>query len=237
MSGSAGPTGSADGPAPATRHRRAVGLRASAAGTAGLAVVAPLHGFYSIRWDVGGAVQTFRVTGWGASQHFSGEPGVAVSTTRYGIPFLVAAVLLCAGALGWSVPRGRAAAPLLVLGGAAVTAGVALTVFLDHRAAVARTATTPPEVVTAVTLHAGGWLLGLAGATALAAAGLACWAAQPVAAPAGTLLAPAPTTPSPAAAVVPAAADPPPPQQEQAPALPTWSPADFQRPRPGADAG
>ncbi len=170
--------------------------------------------------------RTFRVTGWGATQHFPGQADVAVPTTRIAITFLVGAVLLTAGALARSAPRWRPLAPMAVLAGAAVTAGAALTVFLDYRAAVAQTASTPPEVVTAVTVHAGGWLVGVAGATAVATARLACWTAP----------APAPTAPAPAAAEI-AAADPAPPDQQSPPALPAWSPADFQRPRPGAEAG
>ena len=229
MSESAGPIGSASGSAPAAPRWPAAGLQSSAAVTAGLAVLAPLQEVYSIRWDIGEAVRTFRVTGWGATQHFPGQADVAVPTTRIAITFLVGAVLLTAGALARSAPRWRPLAPMAVLAGAAVTAGAALTVFLDYRAAVAQTASTPPEVVTAVTVHAGGWLVGVAGATAVATALLACWTAQPAPAP-------APTAPAPAAAEV-AAADPAPPDQESPPALPAWSPADFQRPRPGAEAG
>jgi hypothetical protein len=227
---------SADGE-PVARRRLAVGLQSSAAVTAGLAVVSPLQEVYSISWDIGAAVQTFRVTGWGATQHFPGQADVAVPTTRIAITFLVGAVLLAAGVLARSVPRGRPVAPLLVLAGAAVTAAAALTVFLDYRAAVAQTASTPPEVVTAVTVHAGGWLVGVAGATAVATALLACWTARPVPAPAPTAPAPAPAAPAPAPAAAEVAADPAPPDQESPRTLPAWSPADFQRPRPGAEAG
>jgi hypothetical protein len=238
MSESTGSIGSADGSAPAAPRPRAVGLPVAAAVTAGLAVVAPLQDVYSIRRDIGVAVQSYRVTGWGATVHFSGQPDIPVPTTRIAIPFLVGAVLLSAGVLAWSVPRRRSVAPLLVLAGAAVTAGAALTVYLDYRAAVAQAAMSP-EVTTAATVHTGGWLIGVAGATALAAALLAGWTARPLPAgttSAGTTSAPVPTAPSPDGTEVPAA-DPVRAPDEPPPAPPTWSPADFQRPPPGTGPG
>ncbi|WP_138759788.1 hypothetical protein [Modestobacter altitudinis] len=241
MSESTGSIGSANDSTarpPAAPRRRAVGLQVAAAVTAGLAVVAPIQDIYSIRWDIGVAVQSYRVTGWGATQHFSGQADIAVSATRIAIPFLVGAVLLTAGMLAWSVPRRGSVAPLLVLAGAAVTAGAALTVYLDYQAAVAQAAMSP-EVTTAVTVHTGGWLIGGAGATALAAALLAGWTARPLPAgttPVGTTSAPVPTAPSADGTEVPAA-DPVVAPEEPPPAPPTWSPADFQRPPPGAGPG
>jgi hypothetical protein len=116
---------------------------------------------------------------------------VAVATPRHGITFLIAAALLAAGAAACSMPRGRPLAPLLVLAGAAVTVGASLTEFLDYRAALAQTASTPPEVVNAVTLDAGGRLVLVACAAALATALLACCTTLLTSAPAAAAPVPA----------------------------------------------
>ena len=149
-------------------------LAALAGPTAALALVAPLLRLQTQLWGSaaqGGYVYREEATGWsGRAVSETGTLLLAdVSVVRFGVVLLPAALLLLPAVLAPAVPRLRAWAPPAALLGAAVVVTTVCTALLHVQAARANgeLRSADSDLVIRVVLGTGGWLLVVAGATAL----------------------------------------------------------------------
>lgn len=161
------------------RRRLVLALLATSLVTAVLAVVGPLQTLFestALESDAFGNVvpaQKWHVTGWAFTVSLTGQPDHDVPSAPYGLVLGLGAFVLMAGAARATIRARRAVAGCLAVAGAAGVLVGLLEVVLQYRAFAANFAGFGSDLVASVSFGSGGWLVLLAGATAMVAAALA----------------------------------------------------------------